>query len=45
MRPELDFAFDDLDGGRTRVRLDFRASVPLPPGLRHVEGRIAAAGT
>jgi len=69
MRPELDFALDDLDGGRTRVRLDFRASVPLPPGLRHaveaamgrrvralhvkdlaqlkrhVEGRIAAAGT
>lgn len=36
MRPEVDYRLDDLDGVRTRVHLDFRATAPLPPGLRHV---------
>jgi uncharacterized membrane protein len=34
--PEVDFRLEDLDGSRTRVHLDFRNSVPLPPGARHV---------
>jgi Polyketide cyclase / dehydrase and lipid transport len=34
--PEVDFRFDDLGGTRTRVHLDFRAAVPLPPGARHI---------
>lgn len=34
--PEVDFRLEDLDGSRTRVHLDFRNRVPLPPGLRHL---------
>jgi hypothetical protein len=34
--PEVDFRLDDLDGTRTRVHLDFRATVPLPPGARQL---------
>ena len=40
MTPEVDFRLDDLDGGRTRVHLDFRAAVPLPWGLRHLAERL-----
>jgi hypothetical protein len=34
--PELDFRVETLEPDRTRVMLDFRASVPLPPGPRHL---------
>jgi hypothetical protein len=34
--PEIDFRLDDLDGIRTRVHLDFRATVPLPLGARQL---------
>jgi hypothetical protein len=34
--PEVDFRLQPLDDAATRVHLDFRATVPLPPGLRHV---------
>lgn len=34
--PEVDFRLEPVDAGRTRVHLDFRAAVPLPPGPRHV---------
>lgn len=36
MRPEVDFRLDRLGGDRTRVHLDFRATAPLPPGLRQL---------
>ena len=36
MTPEVDFRLEPLGIGTTRVHLDFRASVPLQPGLRHV---------
>lgn len=36
MTPEVDFRLDDLDGTRTRVHLDFRASAPLPTGVRQL---------
>lgn len=36
MKPEVDYRLDDLDGSRTRVHLDFRATAPLPPGLRQL---------
>lgn len=36
MTPEVDFRLEPLDASRTRVSLDFRATAPLPPGLRHV---------
>ena len=36
MTPEVDFRLDDLDGTRTRVHLDFRATAPLPPGARQL---------
>lgn len=36
MTPEVDYRLDDIDGVRTRVHLDFRATAPLPPGLRHI---------
>lgn len=36
MTPEVDFRLEEIDPDRTRVHLDFRASAPLPPGLRHV---------
>ncbi len=36
MTPHLLFRFDDVDGARTRVHLDFQAAAPLPPGLRHI---------
>lgn len=36
MTPEVDYRLDDLDGATTRVHLDFRATAPLPPGLRHL---------
>ncbi len=34
--PEVDFRLEHLDAATTRVHLDFRAALPLPPGLRHV---------
>ena len=36
MTPEVDFRLADLDGARTRVHLDFRATPPLPWGARHL---------
>lgn len=36
MTPHVLYRFDDLDGARTRVHLDFEAVAPLPPGLRHL---------
>lgn len=36
MTPEVDFRLEALEESRTRVHLDFRASAPLPAGLRHV---------
>lgn len=36
MTPHVRFRFDDIDGARTRVHLDFHATVPLPPGPRHL---------
>lgn len=36
MTPNLRFRLEDLDGVRTRVHLDFQATAPLPPGLRHL---------
>ena len=33
--PEVDFRLEPLGDAATRVNLDFRATVPLPPGLRH----------
>ncbi|MGZ8802917.1 MAG: SRPBCC family protein [Mycobacterium sp.] len=36
MTPHVRFRFDELDGARTRVILDFQAAAPLPPGLRHL---------
>ena len=36
MTPELDFRLEPLDPARTRVHLDFRASAPLPAGVRHL---------
>lgn len=34
--PEVDFRLDALDDTHTRVHLDFRATVPLPPGARQI---------
>ncbi len=36
MTPEVDFRLDAVDPGRTRVHLDFRATAPLPAGLRQL---------
>ncbi|RZT18233.1 polyketide cyclase/dehydrase/lipid transport protein [Mycobacterium sp. BK558] len=36
MTPHLRFRLEDVDGDRTRVHLDFQATAPLPPGLRHL---------
>ena len=36
MTPEVDFRLEDLGDSRTRVHLDFRASAPLPVGLRQL---------
>ena len=36
MTPEIDFRFEPIDASATRVHLDFRATVPLPPGARHL---------
>ena len=36
MTPEVDFRLEPVDAGHTRVHLDFRATVPLPPGPRHI---------
>lgn len=36
MTPEVDFRLQPLDGGRTRVHLDFRATPPLPTPLRQL---------
>lgn len=36
MTPHVRYLLDDVDGARTRVRLDFDAAAPLPPGVRHV---------
>lgn len=36
MTPEVDYRLEPVDAGRTRVHLDFRATVPLPPGPRHL---------
>ena len=34
--PEVDFRLEPLGDAATRVHLDFRATAPLPPGLRQV---------
>ncbi len=34
--PEVDFRLEPVGAAATRVHLDFRAVLPLPPGLRHV---------
>jgi Polyketide cyclase / dehydrase and lipid transport len=36
MTPEVDFRLEALDDSHTRVHLDFRATAPLPPGVRQV---------
>jgi len=36
MTPEVDFRLEDLAGRQTRVHMDFRATAPLPPGLRQL---------
>lgn len=36
MTPEVDFRLEPVDEGRTTVHLDFRATAPLPPGVRQV---------
>jgi carbon monoxide dehydrogenase subunit G len=36
MTPEVDFRLEPLGDTRTRVHLDFRATAPLPPGVRQV---------
>ncbi|MCV7169232.1 SRPBCC family protein [Mycobacterium manitobense] len=36
MTPELDFRLTPVDDTHTRVHLDFRATAPLPPGLRQL---------
>lgn len=36
MAPHVTFTLEDLDGIRTRVRLDFRATAPLPPVVRQL---------
>lgn len=36
MTPEVDYRLDPVDAKRTRVSLDFRATPPLPVGLRQV---------
>jgi Polyketide cyclase / dehydrase and lipid transport len=36
MTPEVDFRLEAVDGTRTRVHLDFRATAPLPPGARQI---------
>ena len=36
MTPEIDFRLEPLDDARTRVHLDFRATAPLPPGVRQL---------
>lgn len=41
IRPEVDFTLADQGGGATRVTLDFRAELPLPPGLRQVAQAVA----
>lgn len=40
MNPELDFIIASESPQRTRVRLDFRAEAPLPPGPRHLVERL-----
>jgi len=35
MTPHVTFTFEDLDGAQTRVALDFAATAPLPPIIRH----------
>ena len=42
MTPEIDFRLDDIDGSRTRVYLDFRATVPLSLGARQLAELILA---
>lgn len=36
MSPEIDFRLEPVGSGRTRVLLDFRATVPLPAPLRQL---------
>lgn len=36
MTPEVDFRLEPLDDARTRVHLDFRATAPLPAGVRRI---------
>jgi hypothetical protein len=36
MRPEVDFRMEAIGSEQTRVRLDFRVDVPLPPVLRQL---------
>ena len=40
--PEVDFRLDRLDADHTRVDLDFRVTLPLPPGLRQLAEWILA---
>ncbi|PVZ06830.1 SRPBCC family protein [Actinomycetospora cinnamomea] len=40
MTPEVDFRLEPVDGTRTRVHLDFRATAPLPPGVRQLVERL-----
>ena len=40
MTPEVDFRLDELTPGTTRVHLDFRNQVPLPPPLRQLAGSV-----
>ena len=40
MTPEVDFRLDALTPTTTRVHLDFRNEVPLPPPLRQIASRV-----
>jgi hypothetical protein len=40
MSPEVDFRIEPLGPTSTRVHLDFRNEVPLPPPLRQIAGRL-----
>jgi len=40
MTPEVDFRLEELTPGTTRVHLDFRNQVPLPPPLRQLAGLV-----
>lgn len=42
LHPEVDFRLEPLGEGRTRVHLDFRNDLPLPPVVRQVAGTLLA---